>query len=165
VRSAETQDLPDSLFADPKLQGFRLGLRMRLSPTLRIGGHLGFRDREDVEKRPVFANADLSWGNLLGSRVDLVARYAYADGRFTRSHVPSLDLRRDFGTRLALGIGFGAQTYDEIDNGNKTLQGQWLRLLGTFLITRRSDLQWLYTRATGDVAEGTSVYLRLGYRW
>ncbi|MFC1572025.1 6-bladed beta-propeller [Candidatus Eisenbacteria bacterium] len=104
-------------------------------------------------------------GHLVGSRLDIFARYAYADGRFTRSHVPSLDLERALGTNGRLGIGVGAQTFEGIQTADVSLEGQWIRLYGTVPLTGSSDLQWHYGYATGDIAEGSSLQVRWGYRW
>jgi len=164
VRRAETQDIPDSLFADTALRGLRLGTRVRLASNLRLGGRIGYRDRDDEDKRPVYANADLGWGDWLGTGADLQLHYAYADGRYSESHVPSVDVQRQFGRAVRLGLGLGSQSYDGLDPESLSVEGQWFRLYGTYLVTRRADLQWIYSHASGDIAPGSRVLLRLGYR-
>lgn len=165
VRRVENREIPDSLFADAALQGLRAGARIRLSSSMRLGGRIGYRDRDNEDKRPVFANADFGWSDLLGTGADLQLHYAYADGRYAESHVPSLDLQRYFGRKLRLGLGLGSQSYDGIGPETLTVEGQWFRFFGTYLLRRHLDLQWLYTQTEGDIAAGSRVLLRLGYHW
>ena len=165
MRRAETQDIPDSLFADAALRGLRFGTAIRLASNVRVSGRIGYRDRDDEDKRPVYAGANLGWGNCLGTGVLLQLHYAYADGRYSESHVPSVDLQRGFGKRLQAGLGFGSQNYDGLDAETLSAEGQWFRLYGTYLITRRADLQWLFTETSGDIGAGSRMLLRLGYRF
>ncbi len=165
VRRIENRAIPDSLFPRAWLQGLRVGADVRLSRAVSLGGRIGYRDRERDDKQPVFGNGHVSWRDLLGTGLTLQARYAYADGRFTRSHVPSLDLVRNLGRALRLGLGYGYQEYEGVETESFDAQGQWLRFYGSYCISRRFDAQWLASQTSGDVGEGSRALLRLGYRF
>lgn len=165
VRRDENRDIPDSLFADAMQQGLRLGLRYKLSRSIRCGARAGYRIREDEDKQPVFGSADLRLSDFCGSGCSLLLRYSYADGRFVRSHAPTVDLRRRFGRRLQLGAGYGAQSYLGVETESADQEGRWFRFTGTYRASRRVDLQWLWTTTAGDIGAGTRAMLRLGYRW
>jgi len=164
VRRSDTRDIPDSLFFDPLLQGMRLGAGYTLSPSWTVHARVGVRDQSNEEKRPVYGNARVGWRDALGSGANLQLRYAYADGRIAQSHAPSLDVRRQFGSALRLGLGVGARTYEGQDRRSFTAEGQRVRFYGTYLLTRRIDFQWLYSLASGDIAPGSRIVLRLGSR-
>ncbi len=165
VRRDENRDIPDSLFADAMQQGLRLGLRYKLSRSIRCGARAGYRVREDEDKQPFFGNADLRLSNVCGSGCSLLLRYSYADGRFVRSHAPTVDLRRRFGRRLHLGAGYGTRSFTGIETESADQEGQWFRFTGTYRASRRVDLQWLWTTTAGDIGAGTRAMLRFGYRW
>jgi len=170
VRQALTREIPDSLWRDLRQSGLRAGADLRLPWMIRLGGHVGIRDRDDRqdgEIRPLFAGAYLGLSDLLDSGVDLQCRYAFADGRYTRSHVPSVDLQRAFGPKLRLGLGVGIQSYEGTASESElgTMEGQWLRVTCDYRITRALDLQGLYAYNQGDILDGSQVLMRLGYRF
>jgi hypothetical protein len=165
VPRIESRHTPDSLRVDAELAGMRLGARVKLSRSVRIGGSLGYRDRRGEDKRPAYTNADLSISNLLHSGTDLVVRHAYADGRFADSHVPSLDLERSFGPTLRIGLGLGAQSYEGFQAEPFSLEGRWFTLHGTYRLSRPLELSWIWRRASGDVGAGDRFLLQLGCRW
>ncbi len=170
VRDALNQAIPDSLWTDIRQSGLRAGLDLGLPGLLRLGGSVGFRDRDDRpdgEHLPVYANGYLSATDLAGSGVTMRLAYAYANGRYTRSHVPSIDLSRAFGMKLDLGLGLGLQSYEGTvdESALGTLTGQWLRLHGGYRISRHLRLQGYYGFDSGDILEGSQVLARLAYRF
>lgn len=166
VRDAATRALPDSLFPDYEQAGLRASAALTLPSGVGLGGSLGLRSREDEpDKDPLYLNAWLSATNVRGNGTDLQFRYAYADGRFAKSHVPSLDVQQAVTPELRLGAGFGAQSYEGLTPETFSLDGQWLRLYGSYRLTRSSDLQLRWRHATGDIGEGDEIYLSLGHRF
>ncbi|MFH1844800.1 MAG: hypothetical protein ABIF77_16540 [bacterium] len=165
VRRIETRDIPDSLFADARLNGLRAGARIRLSRAVRLGGQISSRRRQGEDRSPVFVTGNLGWTDFLHSGAVLECRYAYAEGRFANSRVPSCDLQRNVGNSLRLGLGFGSQSYEGVETETFDLDGQWLRCFGTWRLARSLDLQWIYRKAWGDVAAGDRLFLQLSRRW
>ncbi len=165
VPRIESRDVPDSLRVDAKLAGMRLGARLKLSQSVRVGGSIGYRDRRGEDERPVFGNVDLSFSDVLRSSIDLVVQHAHADGRFADSRVPSLDLQRRFGPALVVGLGLGAQSYEGYQAESFSLQGRWFTFRGTYRLSRPLDLSWLWRRNTGDIGAGDRFLLQIGCRW
>ncbi len=170
VRDALNQEIPDSLWTDLRQSGLRAGLDLGLPGLLRLGGSVGFRDRDDRPEGihlPIYTNAYVSAANLAGSGVTLRLAYAFADSRYMRSHVPSLDLSRAFGMKLNLGLGLGLQSYEGSagESAMGTLSGQWLRLRGGYRICRRLRLQGYYGFDSGDLLDGSQILARLAYRF
>lgn len=166
VRTLLNREIPDSLYAQSLQQGLKGGFTLRLPERMSVGASLGYRDREDEDKRPVFASCDFSAADIGGSGLEAILRYAYADGRFTRSHVPSLELNRAFGHRVDLGLGVGFQRYEgiEAERDMPDLEGQWLRVHGGLRLTPQVDLQGVFGHTGGDIGAGNLVQLRLAYR-
>lgn len=166
VRTLLNREIPDSLYAQSLQQGLKGGFTLRLPQRVSLGASLGYRDREDEDKRPVFASCDLSAADIGGSGLEAILRYAYADGRFARSHVPSLELNRAFGHRVDLGLGVGFQRYEgiEAERDMPDLEGQWLRVHGGLRLTPQVDLQGVFGHTGGDVGAGNLVQMRLAYR-
>lgn len=166
VRTLENREIPDSLYAQSLQQGLKGGFTLRLPERVSLGASLGYRDREDEDKRPVFASCDISAADIGGSGLEATLHYAYADGRFTRSHVPSLELNRAFCRCLDLGVGVGFQRYEgtEAESAMPDLEGQWLRVFGGWRLSRQVDLQGIFGHTGGDIGAGNLVQLRLAYR-
>ncbi len=166
VRTLFTREIPDSLYARSLQQGLKGGATLRLPHRVSLGASLGYRDREDEDKRPVFASCDLGVGDIAGSGVEAALHYAYADGRFARSHVPSLDLSRAFGHRFDLGLGLGLMRYEgvEAESAMADQEGQWLRLHGGWRLSRALDLQGTIGHTGGDIGAGNLIQMRLAYR-
>jgi hypothetical protein len=166
VRTLFNRELPDSLYAQSLQQGLRAGGSLRLPHRVRLGASLGYRDREDEDKRPVFASGELAVADLGGSGVEAELRYAYADGLFARSQAPSLDLSRRFCRCLDLGLGLGLTRYAgvEAESAMPDQKGQWLRLYGGYRLSRQLDLQGIFGHTGGDVGAGNLVQMRLAYR-
>jgi hypothetical protein len=170
VRDALNQEIPDSLWTDLRQSGLRAGIDYRLFGFMRLGGSVGFRDRDDRPDGvhlPIYANGYLGMSDLANSGVSLRLAYAFADSRYTRSHVPSLDLSRSFGMKLNLGLGLGLQSYEgtAAESALGTLSGQWLRLRGGYRINRHLRLQGYYGFDSGDILEGSQVMAKLAYRF
>jgi hypothetical protein len=166
VRTLFTREIPDSLYLLTLQQGLRGGATLRLPHRVSLGANLGYRDREDEDKRPVFMSCDLTAGDIGGSGLEAAFRYAYADGRFARSHVPSLDLTRAFGHKVDLGLGVGLQRYEgtEAESEMADREGQWLRLYGGWRLSRAVDLQGSFGHTGGDIGAGNLIQMRLAYR-
>jgi hypothetical protein len=166
VRTLWNREIPDSLYALTLQQGLKGGASLRLPHRVTVGGSLGYRDREDEDRRPIFASGDLGFGDIGGSGVDAAFHYAYADGRFARSHVPSLDLSRAFGHRVDLGLGLGLSRYEgvEAESDMADLEGQWLRVYGGWRLSRVLDLQGIFGHTGGDIGAGNLIQMRLAYR-
>ena len=166
VRTLWNREIPDSLYAQSLQQGLKGGATLRLPHRVSLGASLGYRDREDEDKRPVFASCDLGVGDIGGSGVEAALHYAYADGRFARSHAPSLDLSRAFGHRFDLGLGLGLTRYEgvEAESSMADLEGQWLRLYGGWRLSRVLDLQGTFGHTGGDIGAGNLIQMRLAYR-
>jgi len=166
VRTLWNREIPDSLYALALQQGLKGGATLRLPHRVSLGASLGYRDREDEDKRPVFASCELGVGDIGGSGLDANFHYAYADGRFVRSHVPSLDLNCACGPRFDLGLGVGLQRYEGVDAESSMAdqEGQWLRLHGGWRLSRVLDLQGSFGHTGGDIGAGNLVQMRLAYR-
>lgn len=165
VRDAATRALPDSLFPDYRQTGLRATVSLRPAPGLGIGGSVGRRDRSDESQEPLFASVYLTQADLLDMNLDLQLRYAYADGRYTKSSVPSLDIQKAFSPALRLGLGLGLQSYEGVGSEDFSLAGQWLRVYGGYQLNRSLDFSGRFQRGSGDIAEGNEIFVRLGYRF
>ena len=166
VRDLYNREIPDSLYTLTLQQGLKAGASLRVTRQVTVGASVGYRDKESEDKRPVFFNGDLSVTDLAGSGVNAQARYAYADGRFTRTQVPSLDLQRRFGHALDLGLGFGVRNYEgvEAESALADQSSSYVRVYGGYRLSREVSLQGIYGHTGGDVGAGNLVQLRLAYR-
>lgn len=162
--TAETRNLPDSLFASALQQGFRASIEARFAMSYFAEAGVGVRDGDSESAQATSGWARLGSTDLAKSGVQAALRVRWFDSFYSTGLQPVLQLSRDVVQWLNAGVEVGQNDFELAQTGEQVTQ-QWIAFMLDADLARRYSARTELELGSGEGREATLFTVGLGYRF
>ena len=157
------RSIPDSLFDDALLQGFRGDISWRTTRYLTLSGSTSIRTRAGDTHKTYLNSAGINYYNLLRSQINFNYRYFLTSTQYTKANSSSLGLSRQF-SNLYVSTTFRTYYYKFI-NQHSQYRRNSITLDGSLALTRKLYSSFEYEYSTSKVEKADRFFCELSYRF
>lgn len=157
------RSIPDSLFDDALLQGFRGDINWRTTRNLTLSASSSIRARAGDTHKTYLNSAGLNYYNLLRSQINVNYRYFLTSAQYTKANSSSLGLSRQF-SNLYLSTTFRTYYYKFIYQHSQYRRNS-ITLDGSLALTRKLYSSFEYEYSTSKVEKADRFFIELSYRF
>lgn len=157
------RSIPDSLFDDALLQGFRGDINWRATRNLTLSASSSIRARAGDTHKTYLNSAGLNYYNLLRSQINVNYRYFLTSTQYTKANSSSLGLSRQF-SNLYLSTTFRTYYYKFIYQHSQYRRNS-ITLDGSLALTRKLYSSFEYEYSSSKVEKADRFFIELSYRF
>ncbi len=157
------RSIPDSLFDDALLQGYRGDVSWRATKFLTFSASTSIRTKEGDRHRTYLNSAGCYYYNILRSQVSLNYRYFYTSTQYTKANSSSIGVSRQF-SPVYLSATFRTYSYRFIIQDSR-FRRYSCTLDGNLAISRRLYASFEYEYSISKVEKADRFFVELSYRF
>lgn len=157
------RSIPDSLFDDALLQGFRGDINWRTTRYLTLSASTSLRTRAGDTHKTYLNSAGLNYYNLLRSQINFNYRYFLTSTQYTKANSSSLGLSRQF-SNLYVSTTFRTYYYKFIYQHSQYRRNS-ITFDGSLALTRKLYSSFEYEYSTSKVEKADRFFIELSYRF
>ncbi|MBL7959802.1 hypothetical protein JNL27_06130 [bacterium] len=155
--------IPDSLFDDALLQGFRGDISWRATRQITLSAGSSIRTRAGDPHKTYLNSAGLYYYNLLKSQLNLNYRFFYTSTPTTKAYSSSYGISRQF-SNLYLTTTYRTYHYRYIFQNSQYSRSS-ITMDGSYALTRKLFTSFEYEYSTGQYEKADRFFAELSYRF
>lgn len=155
--------IPDSLFDDALLQGFRGDISWRATPQLTVSVGSSLRTRAGDTHNTYLNSAGFYYYNLLKSQLNLNYRFFYTSTPYTKANSSSYGISRQF-ANLYVATTFRTYTY-RYTYQHAQYSRSSITIDGSFAISQKLFTSLEYEYSMGKYENADRFFAELSYRF
>lgn len=157
------RSIPDSLFDDALLQGFRGDINWRTTRYLTLSASTSIRTRAGEKNKTYMNSAGLNYYNLLRTQINFNYRYFLTSTQYTKANSSSLGLSRQF-SNLYVSTTFRTYYY-KFTYQDSQYRRNSITLDGSLALTRKLYSSFEYEYSSSNVEKADRFFIELSYRF